>query len=331
MGLLRTSVRLFGMLLQTVAAVVVIGVVAYFALTRVAGMRVERAGTGFTPIFTFDDPEEHMEALERERAEQPAPAPVEPGPPPSEPAAEASAAAAAPTVEREDAPRAVAAPWPEYRGPGRQGVIENVAIRTDWPLQELWRTRVGGGYASMVIAEGKLFTIEQRRAQEVVAAYAVDTGHELWTHGWDAQFEESLGGPGPRATPTSANERIYALGAEGELECLSAADGKLIWRTNILTDAGSQNPQWAMSGAPLVLDDRVIVQPGGHGKSVAAYDAATGEILWQSGDDPAGYASPQAATLAGRPQVLIFSGSRLFAVDPADGSGSPEFPFALVA
>ncbi|MCB9383811.1 MAG: PQQ-binding-like beta-propeller repeat protein [Bryobacterales bacterium] len=335
MGLLRAGVRLFGMLLKTVAAVIVIGVAAYFLLTRVGGMRVERAGTGFTPIFTFDDPEEHMEALERERAEQPAAPAVETEPAP-EPVAEAvepepvalETQAPAQPAPREEAPQVLAAPWPEYRGAGRRGVIEGVKIRTDWPLEELWRTRVGGGYASMVIAEGKLFTIEQRRGQEVVAAYAVDNGHELWTHGWDAQFEESLGGPGPRATPTYANGRIYALGAEGELECLRAADGKLVWRTNILADAGSRNPQWAMSGAPLVLDGRVIVQPGGQGTSVAAYDAATGKILWQSGDDPAGYASPQAATLAGREQALIFSGSRLFAVDPSDGSELWEFPFA---
>jgi outer membrane protein assembly factor BamB len=211
-------------------------------------------------------------------------------------------------------------PWPEFRGAGRDGVIEDVTIRTDWPLEEVWRTKVGGGYASMIAAEGKAFTIEQRRAQEVTAAYDLATGREIWTNAWDADFQESLGGPGPRATPTYAEGRIYTLGAEGELRCLRAANGELVWRTNILDDAGAKNARWAMAGAPLVLDDRVIVHPGGRdGKSVAAYDAVSGKLLWQSGDDPAGYASPQLATLAGKQQVLIFSATRLFAVDAADG------------
>jgi outer membrane protein assembly factor BamB len=277
------------------------------------------------PIFSFDDPETHIEELERERAEQapvPAPAPVQ-------------AAAAAPveqTQVEEQPPPARPAPWPEFRGPERDGVIEGVSIRTDWPLEDVWRTKVGGGYASMIVAEGMVFTIEQRREKEVVAAYLLEDGREAWTNAWDAQFEESLGGPGPRATPTYSDGRIYSLGAEGELRCLRAANGETVWRTNILEDAGARNPQWAMAGAPLIIDGRAIVHPGGgDGKSVAAYDADTGKLLWHSASDPAGYASPQEATLAGKRQVLIFSATRLFAVDPADGRELWAHPWAASA
>ena len=326
MGLLRGALRLIGALLKTLAGLIIVGVAAYFVLTHVFGMRVERSGTGFAPIFSFTDPEEHMTELERERAAQP---PV--GAPdaalaePTAILAEPTRIEAAPkTQEAPQAPEPSQAPeaplWPEFRGRGRDGVIEGVKIRTDWPLEEVWRTKVGGGYASMSVAEGNVFTIEQRRTQEVVSAYELATGREVWTHGWDAQFEESLGGPGPRATPTYASGLIYALGAEGELRCLRAANGELDWKTNILEDAGAKNARWAMAGAPLVLEDRVIVHPGGRdGRSVAAYDAASGELLWQSGSDAAGYASPQLATLAGQRQALIFSATRLFAVDPADG------------
>jgi outer membrane protein assembly factor BamB len=317
MGFIRGVFSLAGALLKTLVALIVFGVLAYFVMTRIFGLRVERAGTGFTPIFSFEDPEDHMAALEKERAEQP---PVEmPSPPPVETPAAATEGPVAAMLP-EQAPAPMPTPWPDYRGPRRDGVIEGITIHTDWPLQELWRTNVGGGYASMAVAEGMVFTIEQRREQEVVAAYQLSTGLEVWTHGWDAQFEESMGGPGPRATPTYADGKIYALGAVGDLRCLRATNGELLWKTNILTDAGARNPQWAMAGAPLVHDGMAIVHPGGRdGKSVSAYDAASGKLVWQSLSDPAGYASPQLATLAGKEQVLIFSASRLVGIDPADG------------
>ena len=86
-----------------------------------------------------------------------------------------------------------------------------------------------------------------------------------------------MGGDGPRATPTWHDGRVYALGGTGELRCLDAATGEMLWRTNILQDAGASNLQWGMSAAPLVVDDNVIVLPGGRGgKSVVAYDRATG-------------------------------------------------------
>ena len=301
-------------MLKTLVVLIVVGVAGFFVLKHVFGMRLEMSGTGMTPIVTFTDPEAHMAELEKERAEQP--------PVPAPKVVEATAAEAIEVKPEVASPSQApeAPPWPDFRGPRRDGVIENVSIRTDWPLKEVWRTNVGGGYASMVVAEGKVYTIEQRREQEVVAAYDLASGREAWTHGWDAHFEESLGGPGPRATPTYAGGRIYALGAEGDLHCLRASNGELIWKTNILTDAGAGNLTWGMAGAPLVTGGRVIVNPGGQGgKSVAAYDAETGKIVWQSFDDQAGYVSPQLMTLAGRPQALVITGKRVVAFDPADG------------
>jgi outer membrane protein assembly factor BamB len=172
----------------------------------------------------------------------------------------------------------------------------------------------------MIVAEGRVYTIEQRREEEVLAAYGLETGREVWTHAWDARFEEAMGGPGPRATPTYANGKVYALGAKGDFRCLRASNGELLWKANILADAGAENLTWGMSGAPLVTDGRVLVQPGGPGgKSLAAYDPETGKLLWQSLDGQAGYASPQPMTLAGKPQVIVQTASRMIAIDPADG------------
>ncbi|MGH9723116.1 MAG: PQQ-binding-like beta-propeller repeat protein [Bryobacteraceae bacterium] len=164
----------------------------------------------------------------------------------------------------------------------------------------LWRQPVGGGYASFVIVQGRAYTIEQRREQEVVAAYDVKNGRELWTNSWKAEFKEAMGGDGPRATPQWHDGRLYTLGATGEFRCLDAGGGRTIWRKNILEDNAAENIQWAMSASPLIVDDKVIVLPGGSGgKSVVAYDRSSGAPVWKALDDKAAYTAPMVATLAG--------------------------------
>src|SRR5262245_1838006 len=94
--------------------------------------------------------------------------------------------------------------WTDFRGPQRDGEYKERPILTDWPagMKPKWKQPIGVGYASFTIGGGRAYTIEQRRSREVVAAYDVRTGREVWTHGWSAEFRESMGGDGPRATPT---------------------------------------------------------------------------------------------------------------------------------
>jgi outer membrane protein assembly factor BamB len=221
--------------------------------------------------------------------------------------------------------------WPSFRGPERDGRYDEAPIRTEWPsdgLPRLWRQPIGLGYASFVAADGRAFTIEQRRSQEVVAAYDVETGRELWTNGWEGEFTEGMGGDGPRATPTYFDGRLYALGALGELRCLDAATGNLIWRRNILEDNGAFNLPWGMSAAPLVVDDKVVVLPGGiPGKSVVAYHRISGEPIWKALDDRQAYTSPMLVTLGGVRQILIVSATRAVGVTPDEGRLLWEYPW----
>ena len=96
--------------------------------------------------------------------------------------------------------------------------------------------------------------------REVVVAYGLLTGREVWNHAWTARFYEAMGGEGPRATPTWDEGRLYALGATGEFRCLEAGTGKAIWSCNILTDNGAENLSWGMAASPLIIDDKVIVK-----------------------------------------------------------------------
>lgn len=323
-------------------------------LIGVFDLQIEFAGDGFRPLFSFGDPDDHFAGLDADRASHPSAArpdgaaaamaggarvPAEPRA--ARPAATGSSPGAGPTAGATGAPPPAdptvppdaGAAWPDFRGPRRDGRYTGPPIRTDWPaagLDPLWSQPIGGGYASFVVAGGLAFTIEQRRDDEVVAAYDIETGVERWTHGWPAHFRESMGGPGPRATPTWHAGRVYALGATGRLVCLDAATGDEVWARNILDDAAAFNLTWAMSGAPLVVDDVVVVQPGGRdGWSVAAYDRLTGEVVWHGLDDVQSYTSPMLVTLGGVRQILVVTAARAAGLRPDDGALLWEYPWRV--
>lgn len=274
--------------------------------------------------------EAHYSELERHRAQQQAEGATAPATG-EQPATDASTSAAAPAAATATSPGAPAASpvaaryvWANYRGANRDGRYDEKRINTSWSsegLKPAWKQPVGGGWASFVIADNVAYTIEQRRQQEVVAAYDIRTGRELWTQGWNAEFKESMGGDGPRATPTWDDGKIYALGATGELRCLDAKTGKVSWGKNILSDNGASNLEWGMSAAPLVVDDKVIVQPGGKsGKSIVAYNKNTGAPVWRALNDTQAYVSPMLVTLAGRRQILAVTSNRVVGLNPDDGA-----------
>jgi len=228
----------------------------------------------------------------------------------------------------------VTSPWSGFRGHDRDGVYRG-PLRLSWDgLAPMWKKPIGGGRASFAVAGGRAFTLEQRKGDEVVAAYDVLTGKELWTNAWKERFNSPLmgimgGGEGPRSTPTWHDGFVYALGGRGELRCLEAETGKLVWRTNILHDAGAKNLTWGMAASPLIAGDAVIVLPGGtKGKSVAAYDHRTGKHLWTALNDKTAYASPMQITLLGVPQFLIVSAKRLVGLSVDRHEVLWEFPWS---
>ena len=320
-----------------VAALLVISGTLY-----VFGARVVLDGGGTPSIAFVQSTDARAELIAKHREAQKAGAPppavaVAPAlpTPAAPPAASDTGAPTAPddpskVVNRPD-PTASPQYWTDFRGADRSGHYREMPIRTDWPaagLKPLWKQPVGGGYASFVIADGRAFTIEQRGSQEVVAAYDVATGRELWMSASKATFRESMGGDGPRATPTWHDGSVYALGATGDLRALDAATGAALWHTNILDDAGASNLQWGMSAAPLVVDDAVVVLPGGSkGNSVVAYDRATGKRAWAALDDAAAYASPMLVTLGGVRQILVFTASRLVSLSTDSHTVLWDFPW----
>ena len=309
-GLVLLWLRPSGWLRKTAGSLGIL-LIALGWLVFAFGLRFEMDGTGSRPIFHFGGAQSHYARLEESRAGQ-AKAPV----------TETKAEAAQPTPTPY---------WTDFRGPMRDGRYTESPILTKWPaggLRKLWKQPVGGGYASFVVAGGRAFTIEQRRKQEAVTAYDVATGRELWFHAYDADFQESMGGDGPRATPTWHGGLVYSLGATGELRVLDEGSGKLKWSRNILSDNGAENLQWGMAASPLIVDDKVLVQPGGdRGRSFVAYNKLTGEPVWKSLDDRQAYTTPMLLTLADRRQILSVTARRAVGLAPEDGTLLWDYPW----
>jgi outer membrane protein assembly factor BamB len=263
-----------------------------------------------------------LEANRQQQAAQPA-ASATAAPSPSPSASSSPSPGQAPTETAKNY-------WTNFRGPRRDGKYEEANISTNWPangLPVVWKQPVGVGHASFVVADGKAYTIEQRRSQEVVAAYDMNNGRELWTQKWNAAYTDETG-DGPRATPTWDAGRIYALGATGELRCLDANSGAVIWGKNILSDNQAKNLPWAMAASPLIVDDKVIVLPGGtSGKSVVAYNKNSGAPVWRVLNDTQAYVSPMLVELAGRRQIVVVSASRVVGLAPENGALLWEYPW----
>ena len=239
------------------------------------------------------------------------------------------APAAAATIEPDPEGDPGVADWPGFRGPNRDGVIRGIRIKTDWsasPPVAMWRRPIGPGWSSFAVHGDLLYTQEQRGDEEIVGCYRVATGEPVWRHRDPVRFWESNGGAGPRGTPTLSRGRVYAFGATGILNALDARTGNVVWSRNVSSDAARQVPEWGFASSPLVVGDVVIVAASG---TLAAYDAARGQQRWIGPRQLGSYSSPQRATIAGVPQVLLLSGSGAVSVAPATGAELWKHDWAL--
>lgn len=293
---------------------------------------------GFTGDFDNDlswrwapNPEERLlaRAVEEPAVPTSPPAPTPPpstgsakGVPPTDRVAQGVSPANPDRVEATPAPAVVKKDpeWPGFRGPARDGIIDDVRIATNWdtsPPVELWRRPIGPGWSSFAVNGDLIYTQEQRGEDEIVACYKAATGEPVWRHRDPARFWESNGGAGPRGTPTLSDGRVYTLGATGIVNALDARDGSVAWSRNAAADTGAKTPMWGFSGSPLVLDDLVIVAASG---ALIAYDRASGEPRWRGPVGDEGYSSPQLVTIDGTPQVVLLSGTGAAGFAPGDGT-----------
>lgn len=155
--------------------------------------------------------------------------------------------------------------FPRFLGENMDNWVSGELLPDGWESKEpdeLWRIEMGEGWSAFAVAGNFAYTMDQRGAIETTICYELLTGYAVWTHSEEVRFEESMGGDGPRSTPTVANSKVYSLGATGILTCLDARTGTLIWGKNVLEETNQSIPKWAKSCSPLVVDGMVIVTLG---------------------------------------------------------------------
>ncbi len=243
---------------------------------------------------------------------------------------------------------ATAADWPQWFGPQRDGVWRETGIVERLPAKPnyRWRIAVGGGYAGPAVANGRVFVMDRQLATGVgnpedpfsqgtipgterVLCLDEATGAELWTHEYKAAYTVSYAA-GPRATPTVDGDRVYTLGAEGNLKCLDVMNGAVQWEKLFTKDYGVKTATWGWSSAPLVDGDLLISIVGGDGSVVVAFDKLTGREIWRalSAKEP-GYGTPVIFELNGRRQLIIWHPEAVAGVDPRSGEVLWTHPWSI--
>jgi outer membrane protein assembly factor BamB len=221
--------------------------------------------------------------------------------------------------------------FPQFLGPDRSGILTGIPLRWDWdrsPPKAIWRQPIGLGWSAFAVSGQHAITQEQRREDELIVCYELQTGRALWAHTNRVRFSETLGGDGPRATPTLHKGCVYAMGATGILDCLEEATGKLIWSRDVLGENHLSNLTWGKSCSPLLAQDLVVVTGGEQReKTLLAYEAATGKSVWQAGRDRASYCSPLLASVCGQEQILMVNGHSVTGHDLRNGEILWEYPW----
>jgi outer membrane protein assembly factor BamB len=189
--------------------------------------------------------------------------------------------------------------WPQWQGPDRNAVSKERGLLQQWPKDGpplAWKFKgIGGGYSAPSIAAARIFGMSNRGEDEFVWALSETDGKELWATRLGPALTEGMpqGKEGAGCTPTVDGDRIYVLGMSGDLACLHAEDGRILWRRSLTQDFGGLLPTWRYNESPLIDGDKVICTPGGMETTIVALDKLTGKTLWTSlVPEPAGASSP---------------------------------------
>jgi outer membrane protein assembly factor BamB len=190
--------------------------------------------------------------------------------------------------------------WPQWQGPDRTAHSKETGLLKQWPKEGpplAWKVKgLGGGDSMPSVAKGRIYGMSHRGGNEMVWALSEKDGKEIWAvrtsaappQNWPQSKE------GPSATPTVDGDRLYVIGLAGNLICLQAADGKVIWQRNLVADFGGRAPMWSFRESPLVDGDKVICTPGGEEATMVALKKENGETIWKSKvPDRSGGSQPQ--------------------------------------
>jgi outer membrane protein assembly factor BamB len=225
---------------------------------------------------------------------------------------------------------ALADDWPQWRGPMRDGVWREDGILEKFPADGLkiaWRAEAGGGWSSPVVADGKVFLADSQlvkpKAKERVRCFDAANGEVMWTHAYDVDYPDwafaADQNGGPTSTPAVVGGKVYAQGANGEVMCLAAASGDLLWQRDLAKEYAVE--PFKVRASPLVEGDLLILHIGGKpGASLLALDRNTGREVWRALGEDISNSSPLIVTAGGTRQLILWTNESVTSLDPATGA-----------
>ena len=225
--------------------------------------------------------------------------------------------------------------WPQWRGPHRDGIWREAGVVDGIPESGLpvrWRARILNGWSGPAVAMGRVFVTDHNYKShpevERVQCFEETTGRPLWLHEYPCPYGNMEYGNGPRATPTVHEGLVYTLGTMGHLVCLDAKTGALIWKKDPVRDLNVEMPRYGVSAAPLIEGEVVIISAGARPNGTAiAFDRKTGAERWRALDDRPAYSAPIVLEMAGKRQVILWTGDNVNSLDPATGTLLWKVPF----
>ncbi|MCX6930293.1 MAG: PQQ-like beta-propeller repeat protein, partial [Verrucomicrobia bacterium] len=223
----------------------------------------------------------------------------------------------------------LAADWPQWRGPQRNGISSETGLLAEWPKDGpplVWQVKdIGSGYSTPSVVGDRLYLLSnQGLDNESVLALDAKDGKKLWSQriGKVGNPDQQPSYPAARSTPTVDGEWLYALGSDGDLACLECATGKVRWHKNVRQEYHGQPGVWAYSESPLIDGGTVVCTPGGKEATLVALDKKTGELIWKCavpGDEQAAYASAQVIEVGGVRQYIQMIQKGLVGVEAKTG------------
>lgn len=220
--------------------------------------------------------------------------------------------------------------WTQFRGPGGTGVSEEKGLLQEWPKEGpklLWQQPdIGDGYGTVAVAGDFAYAVSNHGLDdEYVQALAVKNGDAVWSTRLGSVGNPNQQPPYPmaRSTPALDGDKLYAFSSDGDLACLRAATGELVWKKSVRADFGGVPGTWGYAESPLLDGDVLVVTPGGTVATMVALNKTTGAVLWKAavpGGDKAAYSTAIAVQAAGRRQYVQFLDKGVVGVDAKTGT-----------
>ena len=217
--------------------------------------------------------------------------------------------------------------WPQWRGPDLNGISTEKGWTTNWPREgpkQLWKASVGIGFSSMAVAQGRVLTLGNTDSNDTVFCLDAETGREIWKHSYPCPLDPTYYEGGPGSTPTVDGGKVYTLSKRGQLFCFEATSGKVLWQKELMDELQVAKPRWGFAGSPLVQGNLITLNVGTAGTAV---NKSTGKVVWSSGTNAAGYATPVPFRKEDERGTAIFSAKALVGVRTRDGKALWEYPW----